>query len=56
LADAVDTLIGDETLLQFLSSNAADDASRRFDLLTQVDAYWDWYREIVEGNGQRSLR
>jgi hypothetical protein len=31
-----------------MSSNAATDARRRFDLQTQVDAYLDWYREIIE--------
>jgi glycosyltransferase involved in cell wall biosynthesis len=48
LADAVGLLIDDDTLLRAMSSNAAQDARRRFDLQTQVNAYLDWYGEIVE--------
>jgi glycosyltransferase involved in cell wall biosynthesis len=48
LADAVAILIEDSALLRAMSSNAAEDARRRFDLRTQVDAYLDWYGEIIE--------
>ena len=47
LADAVAFLIEDSSLLRAWSSNAAEDARRRFDLQTQVDAYLDWYSEII---------
>jgi glycosyltransferase involved in cell wall biosynthesis len=47
LADAVTILIEDSALLRAMSSNAAIDARRRFDLQTQVDAYLDWYGEII---------
>ena len=53
LADAVALLIEDDSLLSAMSVNAAEDARRRFDLQTQVDAYLDWYGEIIEG-GARS--
>jgi glycosyltransferase involved in cell wall biosynthesis len=48
LADAVALVIDDISLLRTCSSNAVEDARRRFDLQTQVDAYLDWYGEIVE--------
>jgi glycosyltransferase involved in cell wall biosynthesis len=54
LADAVTILIEDSALLRAMSSNAAKDARRRFDLQTQVDAYLDWYGEIIEGRLQSS--
>ena len=48
LADAITILIDDTSLLRAMSSNAATDARRRFDLQTQVDAYLDWYQELIE--------
>ncbi len=53
-AEAVIVLIEDSALLRAMSSNAAKDARRRFDLQTQVDAYLDWYGEIIEGRLQSS--
>jgi hypothetical protein len=38
-----------------MSSNAAKDARRRFDLQTQVDAYLDWYGEIIDGHLRGSI-
>ena len=55
LADAVSTLIEDTSLLRTCSSNAVEDARRRFDLQTQVDAYLDWYGEIIEGRARSSV-
>jgi glycosyltransferase involved in cell wall biosynthesis len=54
LADAVTILIENSALLRAMSSNAAKDARRRFDLQTQVDAYLDWYGEIIESRPQSS--
>jgi glycosyltransferase involved in cell wall biosynthesis len=54
LADAITVLIEDSALLRAMSSNAAKDARRRFDLQTQVDAYLDWFGEIMEGRLQSS--
>jgi glycosyltransferase involved in cell wall biosynthesis len=54
LADAIATLIEDIPLLRTCSSNAVEDARRRFDLQTQVAAYLDWYGEILEGYPQNS--
>jgi len=54
LAEAVAFLIKDSSLLRALSSNAAQDARRRFDLQAQVDAYLDWYGEIIERRLQHS--
>jgi glycosyltransferase involved in cell wall biosynthesis len=48
LADAVTILMEDSALLRVMSTNAAKDARHRFDLQTQVDAYLDWYTEIIE--------
>jgi hypothetical protein len=45
-------LIEDISLLRTCSSNAVEDARRRFDLHTQVDAYLDWYGEITEGRAR----
>jgi glycosyltransferase involved in cell wall biosynthesis len=56
LADAVALLIEDDARLQSMSANAAMDARGRFDLQTQVNAYLDWYREILEGSVQSSTR
>jgi glycosyltransferase involved in cell wall biosynthesis len=53
LADAVASLIENVSLHQAMSANAAQDARRRFDLQTQVDAYLDWYGEIIEARVQR---
>jgi glycosyltransferase involved in cell wall biosynthesis len=55
LANAVAILIEDTALLRAMSSNAAEDARRRFDLRTQVDAYLDWYGEIIERRLRNSI-
>lgn len=44
---AVVRLLTDEPLRRQLGNNAARDARQRFDLERQVDAYLEWYREIV---------
>jgi glycosyltransferase involved in cell wall biosynthesis len=54
LAEAVTLLVEDGALLRVMSSNAAKDAGRRFDLRTQVNAYLDWYEEIIESRVQNS--
>ena len=48
-------LIEDSSLLRMLSSNAAEDARRRFDLQKQVDAYLDWYEEIIDWHTHRPI-
>lgn len=50
MAAAVRRLLADDGLLERLGQNAANDASRRFALDAQVDAYLDWYRSILIGN------
>ena len=52
MAEAVITLLTDDTLRKRLGHNAAEDAQRRFGLNRQVDNYTCWYREILE-NWQR---
>lgn len=54
IADAVARLMDDDRLLQVLSSNAAKDARRRFDLARQVEEYLKWYEEIAEDCGEAS--
>jgi glycosyltransferase involved in cell wall biosynthesis len=54
LAEAVTILIEDSALLRAMSSNAVKDARHRFDLQTQVDAYLDWYGEIMDSRLQSS--
>lgn len=55
IAEAIITLLVNERLRKRLSENAAQDARQRFDLERQVEAYLDWYQEIVEGkNVERS--
>jgi glycosyltransferase involved in cell wall biosynthesis len=49
LASAIAFLLGRDDLLHALSVNAGEDARRRFDVQTQVDAYLAWYREIIGG-------
>jgi hypothetical protein len=48
-------LLEDDSLLRGLSSNAAEDARRRFDLQSQVTSYLDWYSEIVAGQARRLM-
>jgi len=55
LADAVTLLLEDDSLLRAMSLSANEDARRRFDLQTQVEAYLNLYREIIEGRLQRSI-
>ncbi len=54
LAEALAFLIEDSSLLRTIGANAARDARLRFDLQTQVDAYLEWYEEIIEEHGQRA--
>ena len=54
LAGAVALLLENDHLRQAMSSNATEDARRRFDLQTQVEAYLNWYREIVAARVYRS--
>jgi glycosyltransferase involved in cell wall biosynthesis len=53
LADAIASLIEDNSLLRTLSSNAVEDATRRFDLHVQVEKYLEWYRAVI---GEHLLR
>ncbi|HEU4345174.1 MAG TPA: glycosyltransferase [Candidatus Binatia bacterium] len=50
----VEQLLNDTRLHQQLSRNAVSDARRRFNLESQVDAYLNWYREILESAEDRS--
>jgi glycosyltransferase involved in cell wall biosynthesis len=43
----LEQLLGDELLRVQISSNAASDARQRFSLEQQVEAYLDWYQEIL---------
>jgi O-antigen biosynthesis rhamnosyltransferase len=54
LAEALTFLIEHSSLLRTMGANAARDARLRFDLQTQVDAYLEWYEEIIEEHGQRA--
>lgn len=47
MADGIERLLTDDSLLRRLSENAAKDAARRFDLKHQVKAYLGWYDEIL---------
>lgn len=47
IAEAVVTLLTNETLHKRLAENAAQDAQERFDLPRQVDDYLNWYAEIL---------
>ena len=53
-AAAVEKLLVDERLCAQLGANAVEDARKRFDLSTVVQAYLDWYGAIVEAERQRS--
>ena len=48
MAEALVTLLTDEELHRRLRKNAAQDASRRFDLNREAEDYLMWYQEIVE--------
>ena len=50
MADAILRLLGDDDLRARLGRNAADDASRRFDLKRHVADHLDWYAEIIAGD------
>jgi glycosyltransferase involved in cell wall biosynthesis len=47
MAAAIQLLLGDDSLRQRLSRNAARDAQVRFDVRHQVKQYLDWYHELV---------
>ncbi len=47
LAKAIWLLLKDEKLREHLGGNAAKDARARFDLDKQVDAYLEWFEEIL---------
>jgi glycosyltransferase involved in cell wall biosynthesis len=48
MAIAIEQLLADTSLLRQLGENAAVDARMRFGLEQQVDAYLNWYQEIIE--------
>lgn len=47
MARAIEQLLNDEPLCRQLGTNATEDAHSRFGLDRQVDAYLNWYDEIV---------
>jgi glycosyltransferase involved in cell wall biosynthesis len=47
-AARIEQLLNDTSVHQQLSRNSVSDARRRFNLELQVDAYLNWYREILE--------
>ena len=47
MTTAIARLLNDESLRLHLGHNAAQDATRRFSLDRQADAYLAWYREIL---------
>jgi glycosyltransferase involved in cell wall biosynthesis len=55
MAAAIHTLLTNPRMLHGLSSNAAMDARRRFDLLQQSDAYLEWYEQLVHPPHARSV-
>ncbi len=56
MASAIERLSWDHALRRELGRNAADDAKRRFDLTTQVDAYLEWYRAILNRDTETPSR
>lgn len=52
MARAIETLLSDDALRQSFSTQAAKDASERFDLNRQAEEYLRWYREILESWGR----
>jgi glycosyltransferase involved in cell wall biosynthesis len=48
MAMAIEQLLNDEALRRQLGENAAKDARCRFGLERQVEAYLDWYQEIIK--------
>jgi glycosyltransferase involved in cell wall biosynthesis len=48
MTEAVLTLLDDASLRASMSANATEDAALRFGLDRQVDAYLNWYRQILE--------
>jgi glycosyltransferase involved in cell wall biosynthesis len=47
MARAAEQLLTEAPLHRRLSENAARDAARRFDLQRQVDAYLEWYQDVL---------
>lgn len=56
LAKAIWLLLKDEKLREHLGGNAAKDARARFDLDKQVDAYLEWFEEILLRRGSYPRR
>lgn len=48
MGEAILALLTNEPLLERLGQNAARDARERFDLESQVEAYLEWYRAIID--------
>ena len=48
MAEAVFTLLKNDVLRSCLGNNAARDARERFDLEAQVEAYLEWYQNILK--------
>jgi glycosyltransferase involved in cell wall biosynthesis len=48
LAARVSQLLSDRSRLESMGREAAESARRRFGLDQQIDAYLDWYRELVQ--------
>src|SRR5439155_13217055 len=48
MADAIISLLNNDTLRSRLGENAANDARERFDLQRQVSRYFEWYQIIIE--------
>ncbi len=55
MADGIERLLTDEPLRRRLAENAAKDAGKRFDLEHQVEAYLEWYEEILSDLAQQRL-
>jgi glycosyltransferase involved in cell wall biosynthesis len=51
LADAIAFVLARHSLRHSMSSNAAMDARRRFNQDHQVEAYIEWYSEIIDTRG-----
>jgi glycosyltransferase involved in cell wall biosynthesis len=52
MATAIVTLLRDDDLLRRLAHNADADATARFDVQRQIDAYLEWFEEIMESTGE----
>jgi glycosyltransferase involved in cell wall biosynthesis len=56
IADGIKTLLVDTCLREHLGRNAARDARERFDLHHEVEAYLDWYKELLHITAMQTVQ